>query len=337
MARFFESFRFVFTIRHRKLLVAVALASFVVAARCAADDGVKRLRIAYPSNSLCCVPLFAAVQWKIFEDNGLSVEIVQIRSQLGNAALAGGEIQSFAGVGPASISATLRGLPSRAVWFASDRLIYSLIARPGIRDLKDLRNKKIGLTGLGGTSHVAMQIAFEGAGENPKNFIYLSLAAAQILPAIESGVIDAGILSPPFISYAQKKGLKEIFDVGSRVHMPFGGLTTMVSALQSRPDEVKRVLRSLQLARRGILQSKEKSVSMIAKFLSVDRQAAEDTYGDLARTSSGSGVPTRDGIAQIIQSLQMAGQFPDRKITFEEVADDRIAKEVARELGYKVE
>jgi hypothetical protein len=55
---------------------------------------------------------------------------------------------------------------------------------------------------------------------------------------------------------------------------------------------VKRVLRSLQLARRGILQSKEKSVSMIAKFLSVDRQAAEDTYGDLARTSSGSGVPT---------------------------------------------
>jgi hypothetical protein len=76
---------------------------------------------------------------------------------------------------------------------------------------------------------------------------------------------------------------------------------------------------------------------MIEKFLSVDRQAAEDTYGDLARTSSGNGVPTRDGIAQIIQSLQMSGQFADRKVAFEEVADDRIAKEVARELGYKVE
>jgi ABC-type nitrate/sulfonate/bicarbonate transport system substrate-binding protein len=316
---------------------AAALLFFAFAAARAAEDSLKHLRIAYPSNSLCCVPLFAAVKWKIFEENGLSVEIVQIRSQLGNAALAGGEIQSFAGVGPASVSATLRGLPSRGVWFASDRLIYSLIARPGIRDIKDLRNKKIGLTGLGGTSHVALQIALESAGENPKNFIYLSLAAAQILPAVESGVIDAGILSPPFISYAQKKGLKEIFDVGSRVRMPLGGLTTMVSALQSRPDEVRRVIRSLQLARRSILQSKEKSVALIGSFLSVDRQAAEDTYVDLARTSSGSGVPTRDGIAQIIQSLQTAGQFTDRKVAFEEVADDRIAKEVARELGYKVE
>jgi hypothetical protein len=76
---------------------------------------------------------------------------------------------------------------------------------------------------------------------------------------------------------------------------------------------------------------------MIASFLQVDRAAAEETYLDVARTASGSGVPTRDGIAQIIQSLQMAGQFTDRKVAFEEVADDRVAKEVARELGYKVE
>src|ERR1041385_4762509 len=81
---------------------AAALLFSAAAAASAADEGLKRLRIAYPSNSLCCVPLFAAVKWKIFEENGLSVEIVQIRSQLGNAALAGGQIQSFAGVGPAS-------------------------------------------------------------------------------------------------------------------------------------------------------------------------------------------------------------------------------------------
>src|SRR5262249_35271544 len=119
---------------------AAALFVFIAATSRAADESLKHLRIAYPSNSLCCVPLFAAVQWKIFQENGLSVEIVQIRSQLGSVALAAGEIQSFAGVGPASVSATLRGLPSRAIWFASDRLIYSLIARPGIHDLKDLRN-----------------------------------------------------------------------------------------------------------------------------------------------------------------------------------------------------
>src|SRR5258706_3790936 len=324
--------------RRSGILLAVALAAFLAPASSpAAQEGLKRIRIAYPSNSLCCLALFAAVQWKIFEENGLSVEIVQVRSQIGNVALAGGEIQSFAGVGPASVSATLRGLPSKAVWFASDRLIYSLIARPEFRALKDLRGRKIGLTGLGGTSHVALPIALESAGENSKNFVYLSLSAAQLLPAVESGAIDAAVLSPPFITFAQKKGLKEVFDVGARVRMPLGGLTTLAATLQNRPDEVKRVVRALQLAKRGMLQSKEKSVAMIADFLKVDRQAAEETYLDVDRTASGSGVPTREGIGPIVQSLQTAGQFADRKAAFVELADDRTARDVARELGYKLD
>ena len=301
-----------------------------------AAQELKRIRIAYPSNSICCVPLFAALQWKIFEENGLQAEIIQVRSQVGNIALAGGEIQYFAGVGPASLSATLRGMASRAVWFASDQLIYSLIARPEFNSLKDLRNKKIGITGLGGTMHVALQIALESVGESPKGFVYLSLSAAQLLPAVEAGAIDAAVFSPPFVSFAQKKGLKEVLDVGARVKMPLGGLTTLVATLQNRPDELKRVIRSLQTARQEILKSKEKSIAMIADFLKVDRQAAEETYLDLGRTAGGSGVPTRDGIDQIVKSLQAAGQFTDRKVAFEEVADDRTAKEVARELGYKI-
>ena len=37
-----------------------------------------------------------------------------------------------------------------------------------------------------------------------------------------------------------------------------------------------------------------------------------------------------------MKSLQAAGQFTDRKVAFEEIADDRIAREVAKELGYKI-
>jgi hypothetical protein len=75
---------------------------------------------------------------------------------------------------------------------------------------------------------------------------------------------------------------------------------------------------------------------MILKYLQVDKEAADDTFEALKRTVSGSGVPTRDGMDLIIKSLQAAGQFTDRKVAFEEIADDRIAKEVAKELGYKV-
>src|SRR6266568_7919198 len=156
-----------------------------------AQERFKKIRITYPTESIAVLPLFAAYRWKTFEDNDLQAEIIQARSQVANAALASGEIGYFAGVGPASVSATLRGLQSRAVWFASDEIIYLLLTRPDITNVRGLRNKKIGLTGLGGTSHVALQIALESMGENPKNFLYISITAAQTIAALETGVIDA--------------------------------------------------------------------------------------------------------------------------------------------------
>ena len=75
-----------------------------------AQDKLTRVRIAYPSGGICCLALYGGIQWKIFDENGLHVEIVQIRSQVGNMALMANEIQYFSGVGPASVSATLRGM-----------------------------------------------------------------------------------------------------------------------------------------------------------------------------------------------------------------------------------
>ena len=65
-----------------------------------AQDKLTRVRIAYPSGGICCLALYGGIQWKIFEENGLHVEIVQIRSQIGNMALMANEIQYFSGVGP---------------------------------------------------------------------------------------------------------------------------------------------------------------------------------------------------------------------------------------------
>jgi ABC-type nitrate/sulfonate/bicarbonate transport system substrate-binding protein len=317
-------------------ILAAITGLLILVSQLHAQERLKKIRITYPTESIAVLPLFAAVKWKTFEENDLLAEIIQARSQVANAALASGEIGYFARVGPASISATLRGLQSRAVWFASDEIVYLLLARPEFANIRDLRNKKIGLTGLGGTSHVALQIAMESMGENPKNFIYLSITAAQTMAALETGVIDAALLSPPYDFYAKKKGFREVLNAGSYARMPFGGLTTMIATMRSRPDELKKVIRALQIAKQEMIKSKEKTVALVSSFLKVDREAAEGTYAAYVKTVSGNGVPTRDGIDQIIKSLQMAGQFTDRKVTFEEVADDRIAKEVAEELGYKI-
>jgi ABC-type nitrate/sulfonate/bicarbonate transport system substrate-binding protein len=228
-------------------------------------------------------------------------------------------------------------LPSKAVWFASEQLIYSLIARPEIASLKDLRGKRIGLTGLGGTSEVALRIALEAVGENSKDYVLTALGGAQFMGALESGAIEAAQLNPPLSYFAKRKGFRELLDVGVHVKMPLGGVTASNSSIQNRSGELKRLLRSLQLAKRMTLESKEKTVELMVRTLKVDKKTAEETYADYSKTVSGSGVPTREGIEQIIKSLQLLGQFLNRKIAFEEVADARIAREVAKELGYKLD
>ena len=310
--------------------ISVASAKFV-----SAQEAKTKIRISYPNISICCLALFAAQQWKIFEQNGLDVETIQMRSQAANSALASGDIHYVAGVGPNSVAATLRGLPSKAVWFASESLIYTVLARPEFKSLKELRGKRIGLTGLGGTSDVALRIALEAVGENYKDFTIVALGAPQLMSGLENGTIEAAQLNSPLNYHAKKKGFRPLLEIDQHVQMPLGGLTASNAAIQNRASEFKRVIRSLQTAKRNLLQSKEKAIDLIMRTIKVDREVAEEMFADNSRSASGNGVPSREGMEQIVKSLQLLGQFTGKKISFEEITDARIAREVAKELGYK--
>jgi ABC-type nitrate/sulfonate/bicarbonate transport system substrate-binding protein len=310
--------------------ISVASAKFV-----SAQEAKTKIRISYPNISICCLALFAAQQWKIFEQNGLDVETIQMRSQAANSALASGDIHYVAGVGPNSVAATLRGLPSKAVWFASESLIYTVLARPEFKSLKELRGKRIGLTGLGGTSDVALRIALEAVGENYKDFTIVALGAPQLMSGLENGTIEAAQLNSPLNYHAKKKGFRPLLEIDQHVQMPLGGLTASNAAIQNRANELKRVIRSLQTAKRSLLQSKEKAIDLIMRTIKVDREVAEEMFADNTRSASGNGVPSREGMEQIVKSLQLLGQFTGKKISFEEITDARIAREVAKELGYK--
>ena len=301
-----------------------------------AQDNLKRVRITYPEATECCFPILAAQKWGLFQQNGLRAEVVLMQSRLANTALVSGDVDYVAGVGPNSVSGTLRGMASRAVWFASTQLGFVLLVKPEYRQVSDLRGKKIGVPSLGGTTDVALTIALQELGEKRKDFTYLALGG-DLFAALASGAIDAAVLSPPWIFYAEKKGFRKLVQIGNYVQMPLGGLTTMQSTMRNRPDEAKRVIRSLQQAQKTMIESPEKSIELISQSLKVDRVIAEETF-KLYRetTSANTGVPTRAGMGRIVEAIQMLGQFTDRKIAFEEIADDGIAREVARELGYKL-
>jgi ABC-type nitrate/sulfonate/bicarbonate transport system substrate-binding protein len=265
------------------------------------------------------------------------VEIILMRSAAAAAALVSGDLDYQSGIGPASISATLSGVDSRALWSSTSRISYWLMAKPEYKKLQELKGKKIGVSGLGGTSHLAMTIALEKRGLPPKDYVAVSVPGGNLVQSLDSGFVDAATLNPPTMFFAQRRGFVRLLDIGSLVEMASGGLTAMSRTIKTRPDEVKRIIRALQLGKRAMLQSREKTMELITHVLKMDKQTASDTYKVVEASFNDTGIPTREGIGNIISAIKTEGRFANRNIAYEEVAEPRFAIEVAKELGYKVQ
>ena len=318
-----------------KLTLLVLAIVFLVPANAYTQER-RKILISNATLSYSALSLVAARQWKLFQEQGLDVEIILMRSSAAAAALASGDLDYQSGIGPASVSATLSGVDSRALWSSTNHITYWLMAKPEFKSVQDLRRKKIGVSGLGGTSHVALNAALEKNGLGPKDYAAVSVPGGQLVQSLESGFINAASLNPPTMFFAQRRGFHRVLDIGAYVEMASGGLTALTKTIRARPDEVKRIIRALQLGKRAMLKSREKTIDLITGVLKMDKESAIDTYKAVEATFNDSGIPTREGMSNIIKAIKAEGRFTDRNISYEEIADPRFAIEIAKELGYKV-
>jgi ABC-type nitrate/sulfonate/bicarbonate transport system substrate-binding protein len=180
---------------HTMAIIAVA---WSIAAPSAGQEPRRKPRISNAGFTITALPLLAAKEWGAFAANGLDVEIILTQSSIIPAALSQRDID-YQGVGPASVNGTLSGFPARAIWFSSDRISYWLMPKPQFKTIESLKGKKIAVSGLGGTIHVAMNMALEKVGVSPKDFTLVSIPGQQIqiLYSLESGFVDGAMMSPP--------------------------------------------------------------------------------------------------------------------------------------------
>jgi ABC-type nitrate/sulfonate/bicarbonate transport system substrate-binding protein len=305
-----------------------------------AQERRAKVRISNAGLTITALPLLAARDWGVFSANGIDVEIIVMAPSIAAAALAQGDVDYVAGVGPASVSATLSGLSSRAIWFSSDRISYWVMAKPQFKSLEDLKGKKIAVSGgVGGTNHVALVIALEKIGAHPKDYVMVGIPGQQIqlLYSLESGFVEGALISPPVTFNAYKKGFNKLLDVGSMVEMPGGGLTALVKTIQTKPAEVKKIIYALQVAKDEVKKSKTRTVDLIIRLLKMDKEAASETYDLFLTTLNPTGIPNRAGMEDLVKAIQSQGRFADRKVSFAEIADDKLATEVARDIGYRIQ
>ena len=108
----------------------------------------RTVNVAVPTLSMVVIAFTAAKEKGYYQEEGLDVNLVVMRDTLGISALIGGNTD-FASMSGAGFTAILGGVPLRFVYTSFFRPMFWLYAKPEFQEIKALKGKRIGVTGLG--------------------------------------------------------------------------------------------------------------------------------------------------------------------------------------------
>ncbi|MGH7784107.1 MAG: ABC transporter substrate-binding protein, partial [Candidatus Binatia bacterium] len=106
------------------------------------------VNVAVPSYSMSLVAFMAAKDRGYYRQEGLDVNFVLMPAPIASRALIAGNVD-FATVGGSALTASLGGAPLRLLFSSFSRSLFWLYSRPDIADVKALKGKKVGVSGIG--------------------------------------------------------------------------------------------------------------------------------------------------------------------------------------------
>ena len=254
--------------------------------------------------------MFMAQQEGIFKKNGLDVELLHISSSSrGIQAILAGEIAFSYMDGSNQVQANLKGANIAFVAGATNRQVFSLMAKPEIKRITDLRGKKIGITRIGSSTHTSALFALNSAGLKQNDYQILPLVEVpNILTALIAGQVDAGVVSPPTNSRARKAGLNELMNLAKDgpefVSVAIG---TSRSYIKANEDTVRRVVRSYAEGVQLFKANKSAAQRMMQKYLRVKEQdILDDAYNQFREYLEYPPYVTRKAIENVIADVAVS-------------------------------
>ena len=297
--------------------------------------GADRVRIGYPSTVGHFITLPLAQKKGFLKEKDIDAEIVQIRPLAAVPALANGEIDYYAGVGPV-VTAAIRGASVRLVATYVPTFPIMLIARPEFKSVMDLKGKPIGIGVIGSSPHIVTRLILKHFGLDPDKDVKSvpGGSADSRLAALKQGLIAAAVVPPPFDFVAKKLGFDILARAQDLLTYPEGGLSTTIKKIKERPDEVKRVIEAGIKANRYIRTEREGTIQFLVEWQKIDREVATATYESVSKAYNDDGTVPEDGLRVVIEEAKKSAKV-NREVSISQVAELSILRQAQRELGIK--
>ena len=288
------------------VLLPVALINFVILA--APSLAQMRVRLNWTALAGTQSGLWVAQDEGIFKRNGLEVELLHIpSSSRAIQTMLAGEIAISYGDGRNTVQANLTGANMALIAGASNRLVFSFMARPEIKTVGALRGKKIGITRIGSSTHTAALYVLNRAGLKPGDYQILPLMEVpNILAALMAGQVDAGPISPPTNVRARKAGFTELVNLG-RDGPEYAAITLLSTRSYIRANEeiTRRVVRSYAEAVHLFKTDKAVGLRVLQKYARVkDADILEATYNESSDYMESIPYVSRNGLETVLAEVR---------------------------------
>lgn len=244
----------------------------------------KPIRIAIPGYNITQIAFFVAKERGFFKDEGLDVELVQMTGTLANLALMSGEVP-FTSVPTAAMTANLRGANLRVLFTTFERPLFWLYSRPQIREVKDLKNRKVGVGGLNQASYTLLRDLLSTYGLEPgKDYTLIQAGdSAPRFMALTTGFIDATLMPLPWNFSAQEAGMHELVALSkSEVIAPTGSIVVREEMLRNEPQLAEQFTRATLKGLRYSIERRAGAIASLTQSLKIKDDLAAKGY-DAAR------------------------------------------------------
>ena len=305
-------------------LAALVLLTTALDSGFAAERSPEKVRIAVSSKSLGFLDTWAAKERGFFRRHGLDAEIIAMRPPLTIGALQAGEIDYAIGASTTSRGA-ISGAPVRIVSLSLRSSFHTLVTRPNIKTIADMKGKTIAVT-IGAADDFVARLLLRRGGVDPRDVQFVNMGGSDTrFPALFNGTIDASPLSLPFFIVAKRQGYNILGTASDVLEMATVGIGTSIKKISQEREQVKRMVRAQLDTLRWIKNQKAEVVPFLQKFYGLDEGMAVESHSIYAKLIIDDSRPLAEAIRTV---LDQQGK-PD--LSLDRVVDASVVEEVLRE------
>src|SRR6266404_1320598 len=244
----------------------------------------ERVRIAPSSPGLAAWPMHLGAKEGFFAREGLSPEIIVMRTNTGIAALVTGSVD-FTTAGGSAMRAAVNGAPIKMILNVNKKADLWILAQKNIQHIEELRGKMIGVGGNWGTQFYQVLEALRPSGVDKDVQLVSTGDVANGFLSLQQGSMPAVALTPPYSILAKRQGYRDLIRTGEIISVsPTTGLVTTKEKLDRESQKVRGAIRAVMRAVQFAKARKTDMVQFISRQYNMEREVSDAVYDALMDT-----------------------------------------------------